>query len=82
MVRFYLDPRQHGQSNLVDPALAEFQGPALLAYNDASFTEQDWEGIQKPQCSNKAEDPLKVGKFGIGFNSIYHITGMQYYVPS
>eukprot|EP00731_Ephydatia_muelleri_P035877 Em0173g4a len=80
VVRFYLDPRQHGQSNLVDPALAEFQGPALLAYNDASFTEQDWEGIQKPQCSNKAEDPLKVGKFGIGFNSIYHVTDLYFRV--
>ena len=75
VVRFYLDPRQHKEDDLVDPAMARFQGPALLAYNDAQFTDQDWEGIQKPQCSNKAKDPLKVGKFGIGFNSIYHITG-------
>ena len=27
------------------------------------------------QQSVKAEDPFKVGKFGIGFNSVYHITG-------
>ena len=27
------------------------------------------------QQSVKAEDPFQVGKFGIGFNSVYHITG-------
>ena len=79
VVRFYLDPRQHEQKDLIYPALAKFQGPALLAYNDAPLTPEDWEGIQKPQCSNKANDPLKVGKFGIGFNSIYHITGTGHY---
>jgi len=74
-VKFYLDSRQHGRTSLVHPDLAPFQGPALLAYNDAQFTSEDWEGIQNLQRSIKAEDPFKVGKFGIGFNSVYHITG-------
>ena len=63
------------RTSLVHPDLAPFQGPALLAYNDAQFTDEDWEGIQNLQRSIKAEDPFKVGKFGIGFNSVYHITG-------
>ena len=75
VVRFYLDHRQHGRSTLVHPEIARFQGPALLSYNDAQFREEDWEGIQNLQLSNKAENPFKVGKFGIGFNSVYHITG-------
>ena len=75
VVRFYLDHRQHGRSTLVHPEIARFQGPALLSYNDAQFREEDWEGIQNLQMSNKAENPFKVGKFGIGFNSVYHITG-------
>ena len=29
------------------------------------------------QQSVKADDPFKVGKFGIGFNSVYHITGVS-----
>ena len=74
-VKFYLDSRQHGRTSLVHPDLAPYQGPALLAYNDAQFTDEDWEGIQNLQRSIKAEDPFKVGKFGIGFNSVYHITG-------
>ena len=74
-VKFFIDSREHGTTSLVHRALAPFQGPALLAYNDAQFRDEDWEGIQNLQCSVKAEDPFKVGKFGIGFNSVYHITG-------
>ena len=76
-VHFYLDGRQHGAHSLVTPELARFQGPALVTYNDAKFTENDWEGIQNLQQSGKVKDPFKVGKFGIGFNSVYHITGKQ-----
>lgn len=52
-------------------------GTALYVYNDAVFTEEDWNGIQEIARSRKREDPLKVGRFGIGFNSVYHITGKK-----
>ena len=77
-VHFYLDNRSHGTNSLVYPSLAQFQGPALLSYNDAVFKEKDWQSIQDMQQSVKADDPFKVGKFGIGFNSVYHITGKTY----
>ncbi|CAI7990021.1 Sacsin [Geodia barretti] len=75
-VHFYLDSRKHGTDYLVEPKLATFQGPALLAYNDAVFTDDDWQSIQRMQQSSKVKDPFKVGKFGIGFNSVYHITDL------
>lgn len=50
-------------------------GMALYVYNDAVFTTEDWNGIQEIARSRKREDPSKVGRFGIGFNSVYHITG-------
>ena len=80
-VKFVLDRRDLPTLSqcLVDHTnhkeLHRFQGPALLAYNDAVFSERDWEGIQNLQQSGKAKDPFKVGKFGIGFSSVYHITG-------
>ena len=81
-VKFFLDCRdvQTLHPELIDQEMHEehlprFRGPALLAYNNAPFTEQDWKGIRKLQQSGKAENPLKVGRFGIGFNSVYHITG-------
>lgn len=52
-----------------------FKGPALYAYNNAAFTDDDWEGIQMVGRSVKRNDPNKVGRFGIGFNSVYHTTG-------
>ena len=76
VIQFYVDSRQHGSKRLVKPELAAYQGPALISANDAEFSDQDWEGIQSLQQSIKADDPFKVGRFGIGFNSVYHLTGM------
>ena len=75
IVQFYVDSRDHGSKNLVDEGLVSYQGPALISVNDAVFSEEDWEGIQSLQQSIKADDPFKVGRFGIGFNSVYHLTG-------
>ncbi|KAK3608382.1 hypothetical protein CHS0354_035379 [Potamilus streckersoni] len=51
-----------------------FKGPGLCVYNDAEFTEKDWEGIRMLNSSVKEKDPIKVGRFGLGFKSVYHIT--------
>ena len=53
------------------------KGPALCVYNDAEFTASDWEGIRMLHTSVKEKDPLKVGRFGLGFKSIFHLTGIQ-----
>ena len=77
-IKFFLDYRE---IQTVAPSLSScpdlhlFQGPALLAYNDAGFEEKDWKNIRKLKSSEKAQDCMKVGKFGRGFNSVYHITG-------
>ena len=78
VVRFYIDGRDHPPRRWPESDSEEFMdcGPALIAANDAVFTEKDWEGIQRLQDSVKAEDPFNVGKFGIGFNAVYHITGI------
>jgi sacsin len=39
------------------------------------FEEEDWDGITMVRKSNKHDNPLKVGKFGIGFKSVFHVTG-------
>ncbi|KAI4899384.1 hypothetical protein NFI96_024546, partial [Prochilodus magdalenae] len=57
-------------------------GPALYTFNDAVFTENDWEGIQRVGRSIKQDDPTKVGRFGIGFNSVYHVTDLPWVFSS
>ena len=44
-------------------------------FNDAEFTDDDWDGITSPGFSQKREKVDKVGRFGIGFSSVYHLTG-------
>uniref|UniRef100_A0A096MIC5 Sacsin/Nov domain-containing protein n=1 Tax=Poecilia formosa TaxID=48698 RepID=A0A096MIC5_POEFO len=73
-VVFIHDERSYRAESLWTGELGDCQGPALYAYNNAVFTEDDWERIQKAGRSGKINDPNKIGRFGIGFNSIYHIT--------
>ncbi|XP_070559636.1 sacsin-like isoform X2 [Ptychodera flava] len=75
-VKFLLDTKQHGSDSLWAPNSAEFQGAALYCYNNAVFSEDDWNGIQSVQQSVKKEDPLRVGRFGLGFVSVYHLSDM------
>ncbi|XP_056019914.1 sacsin-like isoform X2 [Ostrea edulis] len=51
-----------------------FQGPALCAFNDSVFSENDWKGIKKIYTSVKEKDALKIGRFGLGFKSVFHLT--------
>ncbi|KAL0985696.1 hypothetical protein UPYG_G00160640 [Umbra pygmaea] len=73
-VVFLHDERCYGSQNLTTDELVKYQGPALYAFNNAEFTVEDWRGIQTTGRSVKRNDPNKVGRFGIGFNSVYHIT--------
>ncbi|XP_041473876.1 sacsin-like [Lytechinus variegatus] len=75
-VKFLYDMRQHGTKTLYKDSLQPYQGPAVYSFNNAKFKKADWEGIQQPARSRKKTDPLKVGRFGIGFNSVYHITDL------
>ncbi|KAF7965573.1 hypothetical protein HWV62_42856, partial [Athelia sp. TMB] len=71
---FVLDSRTHPSDRLFRPELAGTQGPALLACNDALFSPSDWEAVQRPHESSKIADTNKIGKYGVGFRSCYHVT--------
>ncbi|XP_061072913.1 sacsin isoform X2 [Conger conger] len=73
-VKFMYDETEYGQESLWANDMAQYQGAALYVYNNAVFSTEDWNGIQEIARSRKRDDPLKVGRFGIGFNSVYHIT--------
>ncbi|XP_076152503.1 sacsin-like [Alosa pseudoharengus] len=81
-VVFIHDERTYEKNSLLSEDLGKYQGPALYAFNNAVFTEEDWQGIQATGRSVKRKDPNRVGRFGIGFNSVYHITDMPYIFSS
>ena len=76
------DVRKHTVSReaLFFPGMADCHGPALLVHNDAKFTQEDFRNITKLAGATKEKKPLKIGKFGVGFCSVYHITDVPSFV--
>ena len=66
----------HKTALLLSPKLAHTQGAALYQFDDAEFHPDDYESIQRVGDGTKRGDPTKTGQFGLGFNSVYHITGV------
>nr|KAG5705533.1 hypothetical protein BaRGS_009186 [Batillaria attramentaria] len=56
------------------PHLKYFKGPALCIYNNQEFTSGDWRSIRMLHQSVKEKNPMKVGRFGLGFKSVFHLT--------
>ena len=72
---------RHGRTDsLFSPDMAECQGPSLWAYNDAVFTDKDFENINKLAGGTKVEDLSKIGRFGLGFNAVYHLTDVPSFI--
>ncbi|XP_047319790.1 sacsin isoform X2 [Impatiens glandulifera] len=77
-----LDRRIHGSESLLSDKLSQWQGPALLAYNNGEFTEDDFVSISRIGGSTKHSQAWKTGRFGVGFNSVYHLTDLPSFVSS
>uniref|UniRef100_A0A665XAU0 Sacsin-like n=2 Tax=Echeneis naucrates TaxID=173247 RepID=A0A665XAU0_ECHNA len=74
--KFMLDFRKHKDApeSLIDPDMALCQGPCLWAFNDEQFTAEDWQNIVRVGAASKENKVEKIGKFGLGFNTVYHVT--------
>ncbi|GIQ91999.1 hypothetical protein KIPB_015516, partial [Kipferlia bialata] len=64
------------------PSLAFSQGPALTVGNNAPFELEDFQSLCSIENSRKAEDTASTGRFGVGFNSVYHLTDLPTLVTS
>ena len=75
-ISFLYDERSNDDltSSLIDQSMKSWHGAALWVHNDSVFTKEDFENIKKLNAATKASDTTKIGKFGLGFNSVYHLT--------
>ena len=73
---FLIDWRHHSTNDVMFENFEKYQGPALYAWNNGVFKKEDWGSLCKINQSSKEEDALKVGRFGLGFMSVFHITGI------
>src|SRR5256885_571109 len=58
-----------------------WQGPAIWIYNDAEFSNDDFQALIKLGIGGKShedenENNTKIGRFGVGFNCAFHITDL------
>ena len=79
-VKFLIDWREHPKLSLFTDELASWQGPALIAYNNATFSDQDFEHICELAGETKMKDPLKTGRFGVGFCATYGLTDVPSFI--
>ena len=49
------------------------RGPALLVANDGAFPDKDRDALHKAIGGSKEDDVDKIGTFGIGLKSVFHI---------
>ena len=81
-VRFLYDERtnEDAMTCLIDEGMKECQGPALWVYNDAEFRDDDFENITKLNGGTKRQETEKIGKFGLGFNTVYNLTDVPMFL--
>ena len=79
-VKFLIDWREHPTNSLFTDELAKWQGPALIAYNNAVFSDQDLDHICELAGETKMKDPLKTGRFGVGFCATYRLTDVPSFI--
>ena len=81
-VRFLYDERtnEDAMTCLIDEGMKECQGPALWVYNDAEFRNEDFKNIVKLNGGTKEHENEKIGKFGLGFNTVYNLTDVPMFL--
>lgn len=61
-----------------DEASRRFLGPALVMHNDGLFTDKDWRSLQCMFESGKTAAMGKIGRFGMGSRSYFHLTDVLF----
>uniref|UniRef100_A0A672R538 Sacsin/Nov domain-containing protein n=1 Tax=Sinocyclocheilus grahami TaxID=75366 RepID=A0A672R538_SINGR len=74
--KFLLDFRKHRDppETLIDDGMAFCNGPCLWIFNNELFSQEDWRNIVKVGSASKENKVKMIGKFGLGFNAVYHVS--------
>ena len=59
-----------GMCNARNPLL---RGPALIVANDGPFLDLNWNALHQALGDSKSADAAKIGRFGVGLKSVFHI---------
>ena len=57
-----------------------YTGPSILVYNNAIFSENDFQSLISIGNSGKKKDSDTIGRYGLGFNVSFHLTDMVSFI--
>lgn len=80
IVKIVVDENYYATESLMDRRMEPLQGPALLFQNNAVFSEADFKSLASVGQGSKLEKLATTGRFGLGFNSTYHLTDTPMFV--
>ena len=73
-VLFLLDSSSYEATSCVSAEAAELQGPALVLASSRPLSNDDLRRMKQLGDSQKRADFAKAGRFGLGLNSLYHMS--------
>lgn len=79
-IHFVYDQQQYPTGRLLGASMGELQGESLLVFNNQPFSQADLINISEIAAASKASDAKKIGRFGVGFVSTYHLTDTPSFV--
>jgi sacsin len=71
---FFLDLGTYASDQLVDDRASSLQGPSFLICSDKPLRPEDILRMQQLGRSGKRKDFSTAGRFGVGMNSMYHLS--------
>ena len=71
---FMLDETTYNANSIVDKRAKVLQGPALVLASSKPLSDDDIKRIQALGDSHKTTDFSSVGRFGVGINTMYHMS--------
>ncbi len=79
-VKVLVSNRHNATSSLLGPKMQAWQGPAIYVYNDSTFSDRDFQNLSKIGQASKLDKLITTGRFGLGFNAVFHWTDVPSFV--
>jgi len=79
-VSIVINKASYSSSSLLSPQMDTWQGPAIYFHNNAVFSPHDFKNLCRIGQGAKLDCLGKTGKFGLGFNAVYHFTDLPSFV--
>ena len=79
-IRFIIDSRSLKTEKTFSSSFEKLQGPSLSIWNNSIFQDSDFNGISNIGEGSKNTDTEKIGRYGVGFNSVYQITDAPQFI--